>query len=133
MKPKTVASLLGLIVAAGIALRLAPLLKFAVWGSDQGEYIFLTTRLVETGRISFDYAGWGIVYPYFAGLFAIVGEVALLGGIAPATALAYTRPVVAGVILPLGAALLTWRVWGDDSDAVGSAEPIGASREPREG
>ncbi|MHB8606643.1 MAG: hypothetical protein ACYDCK_15475, partial [Thermoplasmatota archaeon] len=50
-----------------------------------------------------------------------------------ATALAYTMPVVAGVILPLGAALLTWRVWGDDSDAVGSAEPIGASREPREG
>lgn len=61
-----------------IALRIYPLSQFAVWGSDSGEYYFLTERLITQQRINYDYNGWGIVYPYFFGLYIFSANIVLL-------------------------------------------------------
>jgi len=63
----------------GLTMRVLPLTSYAVWGSDTGEYYYLTNSLVENSYISFDYSGWGFGYPYFPGMFALTGSAGLLG------------------------------------------------------
>lgn len=68
---------LGAIFLLGLMLRLLPLFRYPFWGSDTGEYYYLTEQLLEQGYISFDYTGWGFCYPYFPGLFALSAGTAL--------------------------------------------------------
>ncbi|MDI6916624.1 MAG: hypothetical protein QMC80_02370 [Thermoplasmatales archaeon] len=63
----------------GLTMRILPLTSYAVWGSDTGEYYYLTKALVENNYISFDYSGWGFGYPYFPGMFTLTGSAGLLG------------------------------------------------------
>ena len=63
----------------GLIMRILPLTSYAIWGSDTGEYYYLTKALIENHYISFDYSGWGFGYPYFPGMFALTGGVELLG------------------------------------------------------
>ncbi len=63
----------------GLIMRILPLTSYAVWGSDTGEYYYLTKALIENRYISFDYSGWGFGYPYFPGMFVLTGSVELLG------------------------------------------------------
>lgn len=104
---------LGAVVVASLVVRLLPLVPFALWGSDSGEYLFLTERLVGTGRVGFAYDGWGVAYPYFPGHFVLDGASRLVLGLDPLDALRFTLPVLASVLLPLGTFLLARRAVGD--------------------
>ncbi|MBI4392846.1 MAG: hypothetical protein HY556_03480 [Euryarchaeota archaeon] len=109
-RQETVALLAALALA--IALRLTPNLAWASWGSDSGEYIFLTQRLVDTGRISFDYEGWGIAYPYFPGMFILSGAFSASAGIDVVTAVKYVTPIFNGILV-LGIFVIAHLITGD--------------------
>lgn len=112
MRRGPAAALLAILVAA-VVVRFLPLVPFAVWGSDSGEYYLLTERLVETGRISFAYDGWGIAYPYFPGQFVIDGAAETVLGLSALDALRLPVPFLAAVLIPLGTWLLARRLTGD--------------------
>ncbi|MHB8584498.1 MAG: ArnT family glycosyltransferase [Thermoplasmatota archaeon] len=82
----------------GLATRLFPLTQFAVWGSDSGEYFFLTQRLLSTGRIIFEYNGWGLAYPYFPGMFVIDGAVSLVTGADVLTSQRLVLPTLSALV-----------------------------------
>ena len=68
------------IIFLAVLLRVLPLAKYAVWGSDTGEYYYLTNDLVGEGTMTTDYDGWGFGYPYFPGMFYLTGAVSMLAG-----------------------------------------------------
>ena len=106
---RSTASALVAITISSILLRLSPLLTFAFWGSDVGEYFAILQRLVLSGHISTTYAGWGITYPEFPGMFLVQDSSVLLGGVSVEATLALLVPIAAGlVVLPLF--LLTARI-----------------------
>ncbi len=78
MKKWTIFALLSVFLL-GLIMRVLPLFHYSVWGSDTGEYYFLTKTLIENHYISFDYSGWGFGYPYFPGMFVLTGSAGLLG------------------------------------------------------
>lgn len=104
--------LLAGILLAGLVTRLHPAVRFGVWGSDSGEYIVLTERLVETGRIIFDYEGWGLAYPYFPGMFVLSGAVHAITGVDLFLAVQWTVPAVAALTGVL-VGLIAYRVSAD--------------------
>ena len=104
--------LLGAAVFVGLLTRIHPAIRYAVWGSDSGEYLFLTRQLVETGRILFPYDGWGLAYPYFPGMFVVSGAVHAVLGVDLFLAVQWTVPVLAAAI-PALVAMLTYRVTSD--------------------
>lgn len=104
--------LLALVAFAGLATRLHPLLRYAVWGSDSGEYFYLTQRLVETGRVLFDYDGWGLAYPYFPGMFVLSGAANAVLGIDVTRAVLWVTPTLA-MAIPVLVGLLAYRVTSD--------------------
>lgn len=120
--------LLVVVFFLGLLARSFPALFNAVWGSDSGEYIFLTQRLVETHRVSFDYQGWGIAYPYFPGLFVVSGAVTAVVGVDVFHAVLWTTPVLAGLLGVL-VALLSYRITGDPRVAIvaGTFVAVGAT------
>ncbi len=99
------------VLAAGVASRAWPILRWRLWGSDTGEYYYLTDRLVDSGAVSFAYDGWGIVYPYFPGMFVLSGAVHAVTGLDLLVAIQWTVPAVAGAI-GLGVLLVTHRATG---------------------
>lgn len=101
------------------ALYLSPLLSFAYFGSDSGEYYRLSLLLAQTGHLPIggSYAGWGTGYPDFPGLFVLVAGVAQGTGLDPATALAWSVPILAaGAFAPLY--LLFRRIFPSDAVAL---------------
>ncbi|HIM32882.1 MAG TPA: hypothetical protein EYI97_00145, partial [Candidatus Poseidoniales archaeon] len=63
------ALLLGAIALGALALRLSHQWRWALWGSDSGEYLFLTAALVGDGTLLQDgYLGWGRAYSWFQGM-----------------------------------------------------------------
>lgn len=104
--------LLAAVALLGLATRLHPTVRYAVWGSDSGEYVFLTRQLVETGRVLFPYDGWGIAYPYFPGMFVVSGAVSSVVGLDVQKAVLWTTPVLATAI-PILIGLLAYRVTSD--------------------
>ncbi len=121
MTPRLTAGLLTVACALGIAVRLFPLVAWARFGSDTGEYFYLTERLLDTGILSFDYAGWGLAYPYFPGLFTVSGMVAATTGMNLLDALSTTIPFVAGILIPLGTYVAARTITGDDRAAMFAA------------
>lgn len=104
--------LLAAIAFVGLATRLHPTLRFAVWGSDSGEYVFLTRQLVDTGRILFPYDGWGLAYPYFPGMFTLSGAVHAVLGVDLFRAVLWATPIVAATV-PALVGLLSYRMTSD--------------------
>jgi 4-amino-4-deoxy-L-arabinose transferase-like glycosyltransferase len=100
------------VLALAVAIRFWPLLQFSLWGSDSGEYFFLSSRLVGTGAISTDYGGWGFGYPYFPGMFLLTGEVRLLTGIPMLQAMQLAAPLAASLSV-LVIFLITVRTFDD--------------------
>jgi hypothetical protein len=106
-------TLLAILVFA-IVLRIMPLTNYAVWGSDTGEYYFLSDHLEREGRMVEDYDGWGFGYPYFPGMFYLSVEVAMLTGLD----LLYTMMILIPTIAAFGVVviyLLTRRLGGSES------------------
>lgn len=100
------------VLLAGIITRLHPAVRFAVWGSDSGEYLLLTQRLVDSGRISFDYEGWGLAYPFFPAMFVLSGAVHAITGVEVFNAVQWTVPILAG-FTGVFVGLLAYRVTHD--------------------
>ncbi|HLY76325.1 MAG TPA: hypothetical protein VKT21_00380 [Thermoplasmata archaeon] len=88
-----------------VFLALEPLLSFAVFGSDTGEYYLLTATLVSTGHFAAQYPvyqGWGSAYPDFPGIFTIAGAVSGAVGADALSSLLYTIPILGALsVLPL--------------------------------
>jgi hypothetical protein len=88
-----------------IFLGLEPLLSFALFGSDTGEYYWLTAHLIDAGHLAPAapaYPGWGSAYPSFPGIFLLAAATSGAVGADPFAALVYTIPVVAALsVLPL--------------------------------
>jgi hypothetical protein len=92
---------LAAIVVASVLIRLSPLLSFALWGSDVGEYFTILRTLTRAGHLPTIYAGWGITYPYFPGMFLVQDAPALLGPMGVATAVDLIIPILGGLaVLP---------------------------------
>ncbi|HUR70045.1 MAG TPA: hypothetical protein VM370_12440 [Candidatus Thermoplasmatota archaeon] len=100
------------ILLAGLITRLHPAVRYGVWGSDSGEYLFLTKQLAETGRVSFPYDGWGLAYPYFPGMFVLSGAVHAITGVDVFYATQWTTPIVASLTGVL-VGLIAYRVTSD--------------------
>ena len=87
-----------------VALALEPNLAYAAFGSDTGEYYFLTERLVTTGALPHGaaYGGWGTAYPDFPGIFLLAGATSQSLAVGPFTALSVAIPSIAVLsVLPL--------------------------------
>ncbi|MCI4350180.1 MAG: hypothetical protein L3K15_01520 [Thermoplasmata archaeon] len=100
------AAFLFLVAAALLVafLALEPLLSFALFGSDTGEYYRLTSSLLTTGGIprGSSYLGWGFAYPDFPGIFLLAGAAAGATGTDVLASITIVIPVVAVLsILPL--------------------------------
>ena len=53
--------------------------NWRIWGSDSGEYLYLTRYLIEEGSmLNENYIGWGRAYPDFQGMQILTGSLALL-------------------------------------------------------
>ena len=99
-----------------VFLALEPLLSFALFGSDTGEYYRLTATLVTTGHFQAQYPayqGWGTGYPDFPGMFALAGAVSGSLGVDPLSALLYTIPIL-GALAVFPAFLLFRRLFQHD-------------------
>jgi hypothetical protein len=102
-----------------VALVLEPNLGYAAFGSDTGEYAYLTSHLVATGSIPHGaaYGGWGTAYPDFPGIFLLAGSGSEALSVGPFTALSVIVPAVAALsVLPLF--LLFRRLYPNDHVAL---------------
>ena len=108
---------LAAVVLASVFIRLSPLLSFPFWGSDIGEYFTILRALTVTGHLPTSYAGWGITYPYFPGMFLAQDAPALLGGFGVPAAVDLLVPVLGGLaVLPFF--LIGTEVTGDERIAL---------------
>ncbi len=98
---KSTAFALAAVVLASVYLRLSPLLSFAFWGSDVGEYFTILRMLNLAGHLPTTYYGWGITYPYFPGIFLAQDAPVLLAPIGVPGAVDLIIPSLAGLaVLP---------------------------------
>ncbi|HEV2316912.1 MAG TPA: hypothetical protein VGV89_04985 [Thermoplasmata archaeon] len=118
----TLLLLLSLLCFAAFAL-LEPLIGFAVFGSDSGEYYRLTQILLAQGHLpvggAYDggYGGWGYGYPDFPGLFLVAGAGAQGMALGVQPSLELLLPLVsAAAVMPLF--LLFRRIYPGDTVAV---------------
>jgi hypothetical protein len=93
-------------------VRLWPLTQHVVWGSDQGEYAALLGSVTVTGgSLPANYAGWGVAYPDFPGMYMLAGSFAALSGLDPFVALSVVVPAAASLTAVIAFAL-TYRLTG---------------------
>jgi hypothetical protein len=113
--------LLSLVLLA-VFLGLEPLLLYAAWGSDTGEYYRLTLALAQNGRFLLaGYHGWGFGYPYFPGIFEVGAAVSQATGANALISLEVAVPALAALsVAPVF--LLFRRLYPSDTVAlVGAA------------
>jgi len=103
---------LAAIALGSVAVRLSPLWSYLYWGSDTGEYFAILRGLVQSGRISTAYRGWGVTYPYFPGMFFVQGGLVQLGGLGIPTVLNLLVPIL-GALAVLPMFLIAQRVTGE--------------------
>ncbi len=107
MRKSTASSLLA-IVALALVLRLSPLTRFVYFGSDVGEYFRISSGLTATGHVALPYAGWGVTYPYFPGMFFLVAGTSF-GGLELSGSLDLVVPALAALI-PAAVFLIAVRI-----------------------
>lgn len=114
---KSAAFALGAVVLASVLIRLSPLLSFAFWGSDVGEYFTILRGLTAAGHLPTSYHGWGITYPYFPGMFLAQAAPTLLGPLDASAAVDLIIPVL-GALSVLPFFLIGTEVTGDARTAL---------------
>ncbi len=103
---------LAALLFGGMAMRLVPLLRFEVWGSDWGEYYSITDHLVREGAMVEHHLGWGEAYPDFPGMFSVAGASALVLGVPTGDALSYVVPCATALsVLLVACIVLRVRRW----------------------
>lgn len=99
-------------LVVAFALRAWPLTRFALWGSDTGEYVGLAARLASDGFLSTEYDGWGIAYPWFPGFTVLAGALSATTGLDAERAVQLLGPAL-GTLVVLGVFLLARRITDD--------------------
>ncbi len=95
------ALLLGAIALGALALRLSHQWRWALWGSDSGEYLFLSAALVGDGTLLQDgYLGWGRAYSWFQGMQILAASAALLCGTPLPATLFWFIPAAGALAVP---------------------------------
>ena len=80
-----------------ILLRFVHKYDWPIWGSDSGEYLYLTKYLVKNGMILNEgYIGWGRAYPDFQGMQILTATIALVFGVSYYTSLTWLIPLISG-------------------------------------
>ncbi len=118
LRLETVLLLVGLSLLL-VFVALEPFLSYALFGSDTGEYAYLTQTLATTGSLprGAAYAGWGSAYPDFPGTFLFGAGGAGALNVAPFTALTVLVPTIAALsVVPLF--LLLRRLYPNDAIAL---------------
>lgn len=110
---------------------LEPLLGFALFGSDTGEYYRLTSALATTGHLPIGaaYGGWGQFYPDFPGIFLVAAGSAGALGVGPLGALSVVLPAL-GALAFAPLFLLFRRMFPHDAIALAGAA-LGSVAMPR--
>ena len=76
--------------------------NWSIWGSDTGEYLYLTRELVSNGKmLSEGYLGWGRAYPDFQGMQIVAGTVSLVANIDYNIALLWFIPMMSALSMPI--------------------------------
>jgi len=85
-----------------ILLRFIHKYEWPIWGSDSGEYLYLTRYLVENGMVlNENYIGWGRAYPDFQGMQVLTAAIALVLDISYFTSLTWFIPLISGLAIPM--------------------------------
>ena len=85
-----------------ILLRFVHKYDWPIWGSDSGEYLYLTRYLVENGMmLNEDYIGWGRAYPDFQGMQILTATIALVFDVSYYTSLTWLIPLISGLAIPM--------------------------------
>jgi hypothetical protein len=76
--------------------------NWRLWGSDSGEYLYLTRYLLEKGSIlNENYIGWGRAYPDFQGMQIFAGTISLMTEIEYHIVLLWFIPLASALAIPL--------------------------------
>ncbi len=117
---RSTAFALAAIVLAAVVVRLSPLFGNLYWGSDSGEYYALLRSLDVRGTVPIAYAGWGITYPYFPGMFFVQESLVSLGDVDLVAVLNLLVPVL-GALAVVPVFLIAADVTRDDRVALFAA------------
>ena len=72
-------SLLYAVISFTALVRIYHNYNWRIWGSDSGEYLYLTRYLIEKGSmLNENYIGWGRAYPDFQGMQIFAGTISLM-------------------------------------------------------
>lgn len=67
------------ITLLALYVRLVPVTRFLYWGADFGEYFGVTQGLAQGAPLSDPYLGWGVTYPEFPGMHAVLAMLSWTG------------------------------------------------------
>tara|TARA_B100000686_G_scaffold352252_1_gene453582 strand:- start:1362 stop:3086 length:1725 start_codon:yes stop_codon:yes gene_type:complete len=94
-------NLLYSVISLGFMIRIYPHYNWRIWGSDSGEYLYLTRHLISNGKMLTDgYIGWGRAYPDFQGMQLLAGSVSLLTQIDYSNSLLWFIPLMSALAIP---------------------------------
>ena len=94
-------NLLYSIISLGFLIRIYHHYNWRIWGSDSGEYLYLTRYLVRNGQmITEGYIGWGRAYPDFQGMQILAGTISLLTKIDYDNSLLWFIPLMSALAIP---------------------------------
>ncbi len=95
-------SLLYAILSFTTLVRIYHNYNWRIWGSDSGEYLYLTRYLIEKGSmLNENYIGWGRAYPDFQGMQILTGSLSLLTTIEYHYLLMWAIPFVSALSIPM--------------------------------
>ena len=76
--------------------------NWRLWGSDSGEYLYLTRYLMEKGSmLNENYIGWGRAYPDFQGMQILTGSLSFLTTIEYHYVLMWFIPLISALAIPM--------------------------------
>ena len=94
-------NLLYSVISLGFLIRIYHHYNWRIWGSDSGEYLYLTRHLISNGEMLTDgYIGWGRAYPDFQGMQLLAGTLSLLTQIDYSNSLLWFIPLMSALATP---------------------------------
>ena len=94
-------NLLYSLISFGFLVRIYHHYNWRIWGSDSGEYLYLTRHLVENGEMLTEgYIGWGRAYTDFQGMQILAGSISLMTGMDYHQSLLWFIPLMSALAIP---------------------------------
>ena len=76
--------------------------NWRLWGSDSGEYLYLTRYLLDKGSmLNENYIGWGRAYPDFQGMQIFAGTISLMTDLEYHITLLWFIPLASALSIPI--------------------------------